>query len=75
MTYIVEQLAPLNFALAVDPSFETHRQGGHLDQVFVRNMEVGEVVLGEKYSDAVSDHKCIRVTLKLRNSKLATGSN
>ena len=43
--------------------------------MFVRNMEVGEVVLGEKYSDAVSDHKCIRVTLKLRNSKLATGSN
>jgi hypothetical protein len=43
--------------------------------VFVRNMEVGEVVLSEKYSDAVSDHKCIKVTLKLRNSKLATGSN
>jgi hypothetical protein len=75
MDYIVEQLTPFNFALAVDPSFETHRQGGHLDQVFARNMEVGEVVLGEKYSDAVSDHKCIRVTLKLRNSKLATGSN
>ena len=75
MDYIVEQLTPLNFTLAVDPSFETHRQGGHLDQVFVRNMEVGEVVLGERYSDAVSDHKCITVTLKLRNSKLATGSN
>ncbi len=75
MDYIVEQLTPLNFALAVDPSLETHNQGGHLDQVFARNMEVGEVVLGEKYSDAVSDHKCIRVTLKLRNSKLATGSN
>ena len=75
MDYIVEQLTPLNFALAVDPSFETHRQGGHLDQVFVRNMEVGEVVLSEKYSDSVSDHKCIKVTLKLQNSKLATGSN
>jgi hypothetical protein len=75
MGYIVEQLASLNFALAVDPSFETHCQGGHLDQVFARNMEVGEVVLGEKYSDAVSDHMCIKVTLKLRNSKLATGSN
>jgi endonuclease/exonuclease/phosphatase family metal-dependent hydrolase len=31
MTYIVEQLEPLNFTSAVDPSTETHRQGGHLD--------------------------------------------
>ena len=75
MGFVVEQLAPFNFALAVDLSLETHRQGGYLDQVFVRNMEVGEVVLSERYSDAVSDHKCIKVTLKLRNSKLATGSN
>ena len=74
MDYIVEQLTPFNFALAVDPSFETHRQGGHLDQVFVRNMTVGEVVLSEGYSDEVSDHKCVKVTLKLQDPKLATGN-
>ncbi len=31
MTYIVEQLGPLNFSAAVEPSTETHNQGGHLD--------------------------------------------
>jgi endonuclease/exonuclease/phosphatase family metal-dependent hydrolase len=31
MAYIVEQLGPLNFTSGVDPSTETHRQGGHLD--------------------------------------------
>jgi endonuclease/exonuclease/phosphatase family metal-dependent hydrolase len=74
MTYIVEQLAPLNFTSAVSPSTETHRQGGHLDQVFVRNMAIGEVVLSDGYSDEVSDHKCVKVTLKLQDPKLATGN-
>jgi endonuclease/exonuclease/phosphatase (EEP) superfamily protein YafD len=60
MAYIVEQLGYLSFTAAVDPSTETHRQGGHLDQVFVRNMTIGEVVLSPGYSDEVSDHKCIK---------------
>ena len=71
---IVEQLGSLSFTAAVEPSTETHRQGGHLDQVFVRNMAIGEVVLSEGYSDEVSDHKCVKVTLKLQDPKLATGN-
>ena len=59
MTYIVEQLGPLSFTAAVEPSTETHRQGGHLDQVFARNMTFGEVNLSPGYSDEVSDHKCL----------------
>ena len=31
MTYIAEQLGPLNFTAALEPSTETHNQGGHLD--------------------------------------------
>ena len=73
MTYIVEQLGPLSFTAAVEPSTETHRQGGHLDQVFARNMSIGEVSLSPEYSDEVSDHKCLKVTLKLLNSKLSNG--
>jgi hypothetical protein len=65
MAYIVEQLGYLSFTAAVDPSTETHLQGGHLDQVFVRNMTIGEVVLRPGYIDEVSDHKCIKTTLKL----------
>jgi hypothetical protein len=37
-------------------------------------MAIGEVVLSEGYSDEVSDHKCVKVTLKLQDPKLATGN-
>jgi hypothetical protein len=33
--------------------------------VFARNLEIGETILSEGYSDEVSDHKCLKVTLKL----------
>jgi endonuclease/exonuclease/phosphatase family metal-dependent hydrolase len=74
MTYIVEQLGPLSFTAAVEPSTETHRQGGHLDQVFARNMTFGEVNLSPGYSDEVSDHKCLNVILKLQDPKLTSGN-
>ena len=64
MTYIVEQLGPLSFTAAVEPSTKTHRQGEDLDQVFARNMTFGEVNLSPGYSDEVSDHRCIKVSLK-----------
>jgi len=31
MNYIVDQMGPLNFSAAVEPSTETHNQDGHLD--------------------------------------------
>ena len=74
MTYIVEQLGSLSFTAAVEPSTETHRQGGHLDQVFARNMTFGEVNLSPGYSDEVSDHKCFDVTLKLQDLKQTSGN-
>jgi hypothetical protein len=42
--------------------------------VFARNMEIGEVVLSDGYSDEVSDHKCLKVTLKFQKSKSTTGN-
>jgi hypothetical protein len=42
--------------------------------VFVRNMEIGEVVLSDGNSDEVSDHKCLKVTLKFQNTKSATSN-
>ena len=74
MTNIVEQLGPLSFTAAVEPSTETHRQGGHLDQVFARNMTFGEANLGDGYNNEVSDHRCLNVTLKLQDPKLTSGN-
>jgi endonuclease/exonuclease/phosphatase (EEP) superfamily protein YafD len=72
MAYIVEQLGQLRFTAAIEPSTETHRQGGHLDQVFARNLTFEEVILGPGYSEEVSDHKCLNVTLKLHDPKSVT---
>jgi hypothetical protein len=69
MDFVIEQLQPLDFAPALEQGTETHRLGGHLDQVFARNMEIGEVVLSDGYSDEVSDHKCLKVILKFQKSK------
>ena len=74
MTCIVEQLGPLSFTGAVEPSTETHRQGGHLDQVIARNMTFGEVNLSPGYCDEVSDHKCLNVSLELQGPKLTSGN-
>jgi endonuclease/exonuclease/phosphatase family metal-dependent hydrolase len=64
MDYVVEQLRPLNFSAALEPGTETHRQGGHLDQVFARNMTIGEVTMSPGYSDEISDHRCLKVSLR-----------
>ena len=64
MDFVIEQLQPLDFAPALEQGTETHRLGGHLDQVFARNMEIGAVVMSPEYSDEFSDHRCIKVSLK-----------
>ena len=66
MDFVVEQLGPMQFTPALEQGTETHRLGGHLDQVFARNMTIGNVVMSPGYSEEVSDHRCIRVSLKLQ---------
>jgi len=44
----------------------THKQGGHLDQIFVKNMKVIESTLSEDFIDDISDHKCLKVTMKIQ---------
>ena len=65
-----EGLSHHNFEPAFPCGTETHRQGGHLDQVFARNMKVGAAVMNPGYREDVSDHKCLMlmVTLKLQDS-------
>ena len=41
MDSVIEQLQPLDFAPALEQGTETHRLGGHLDQVFVRTWKSG----------------------------------
>jgi hypothetical protein len=37
-------------------------------------MEIGEVTLSDGYSDEVSDHKCLKVTLKFPQPNCVTAN-
>ena len=43
-----------------------HLKGGQLDQVFSRNVEVTGSSVSQNYMEDVSDHKVLKVTLRLR---------
>ena len=55
-----------NFAPAIECGTVTYRQGGHLDQVFTRNIDVVNAVVSGDYDNDISDHKCLKVTLRPR---------
>jgi endonuclease/exonuclease/phosphatase family metal-dependent hydrolase len=61
---VTRQLAYSNFAAAFVTGTETHNKGGHLDQIFVRNIQVVKAFTNDGYDDMVTDHKCLRVTLR-----------
>ena len=63
---VCESLTQCNFAPAITCGTETHRQGGHLDQVFTRNIDVVNAVVSNDYDNEISDHKCLKVTLRPR---------
>ena len=63
---VCEALVQYNFAPAIECGTETHRQGGHLDQVFTRNIDVVNAVVSGDYDNDISDHKCLKVTLRPR---------
>ncbi len=56
----------LEFTPALSYPTITHKQGGHLDQIFVKNMKVIDATLSENFIDDISDHKCLKVNLKLQ---------
>ncbi len=55
-----------NFAPAIACGTETHRQGGQLDQVFTRNVEEVNAMASGDYGNDISDNKCLKVTVKLK---------
>ena len=60
-------LGRLKFIPAFGEATTTHRQGGHLDQIFTRNLKVVGAAASEGYQDDISDHKCLKVILKLED--------
>ena len=56
----------LDFARAIDPRTITHKLGGHLDQIFVRGAEITNALVNDGFDREVTDHKCLKVTLKFK---------
>ena len=44
----------------------TYKEGGQLDQLFTRNIEITNAVVGEGIPDDVTDHMCLMVTMSLK---------
>jgi exonuclease III len=61
---VCESLSHCAFTPAIVCGTETHRQGGHLDQVFTRNIDVVNAIVSSDYDNEISDHKCLKVTLR-----------
>ena len=62
--YRVLQL--LNFTLAFEKRTTTHKMGGHLDQIFTRGIDITNAVMNDGFDSGVTDHKCLKVSLKLK---------
>jgi hypothetical protein len=60
------ELHILNFTRALDPNTITHKYGGHLDQIFVRGVDITNALFNDGFDREVTDHKCLMVTLKLK---------
>ena len=66
MPHMLRELHFLNFSSAIDQRTITHRLGGHLDQIFTRGVEITNALVNDGFDSAVTDHKCIKVSLKLK---------
>jgi hypothetical protein len=56
----------LNFTLAYDKHTTTHKMSGHLDQIFARGVGITNAVMNVGFDIGVTDHKCLKVSLKLK---------
>ena len=66
MQMVSDVLSRCNFAAAIATGTETHRQGNHLDQVYARNIDIVAAGVSDGYDEEISDHKCLKVTLRLK---------
>ena len=63
MHHITRELTKCGFKSAINPDTATHRLGGHLDQVFAKNIDITNAMVNDSFEDEITDHKCLKVTL------------
>jgi endonuclease/exonuclease/phosphatase family metal-dependent hydrolase len=63
MHHMTSELTKCGFKAAINPDTATHRLGGHLDQVFAKNIDITNAMVNEGFDAEITDHKCLKVTL------------
>ena len=71
MAHMLRELHFLNFSPAIDPRTITHKFGGHLDQIFARGVDITNALVNDGFDSGVTDHKCLKVTLKIKQHQVA----
>ena len=57
-------LKQLNFSPALHDDVATHKLGNQLDQVYAKNIDIVNAVVNGELDHSITDHRCIKVTLK-----------
>ena len=55
-----------HFSCAIEQRTITHKLGGHLDQIFARGVEITNALVNDGFDSGVTEHKCLKVSLKLK---------
>jgi endonuclease/exonuclease/phosphatase (EEP) superfamily protein YafD len=60
-----DRLDRLGFRPGITPGTATQRDGGMLDQVWARNLQLTNVMVSEYVDNGVSDHLCLKATVSM----------
>jgi endonuclease/exonuclease/phosphatase family metal-dependent hydrolase len=63
MTFVSKELTKCGFTAALDKETSTHTLGGHLDQLFAKNVDITNALVNDGFDKEITDHKCLKVSL------------
>ena len=63
-----KQLSKCGFRAGLEPGTQTHQGGNHLDQLWVRNLQIKNTLVSESHDPSVTDHCCIKATIEIKET-------
>lgn len=58
------QLTKINFTVALVLEVATYKHGNKIDHVYTKNMKMVNIVINDSLDNSITDHWCIKATLK-----------
>jgi hypothetical protein len=66
ISHMYRELHFLGFTYSRDPYTITDRLGRHFDQIFARGVDITNALVNDGFDSGVTDHRCLRVSLKFK---------